>query len=236
MKGIDLYKQILADGEDAYTIVQDKLYPHKTYSIKGKEVYYIETETYNIHLIEKGSKNHLNYSIYGTPEESLTYKFALANRRDFGLIEHITDKDYVVNSYHVDPREIIDAFKKLEIEGEYLALSAGGAVSYVETSDLTHNIAVIVKLIQWMADHIVYAEINRVIGICYECGYEGKMVMENSEDGQFKFVCPHCGNHDDSKMSVKGRLCGYLGEINAGNTNYGRLSDIFHRTLNLDIE
>jgi ribonucleoside-triphosphate reductase len=178
----------------------------------------------------------INYSIYGTPEESLTYKFALANRRDFGLIEHITDKDYVVNSYHVDPREIIDAFKKLEIEGEYLALSAGGAVSYVETSDLTHNIAVIVKLIQWMADHIVYAEINRVIGICYECGYEGKMVMENSEDGQFKFVCPHCGNHDDSKMSVKGRLCGYLGEINAGNTNYGRLSDIFHRTLNLDIE
>ena len=178
----------------------------------------------------------INYSIYGTPEESLSYRLALANRRDFGLIEYITDKDYVVNSYHVDPREIIDAFKKLEIEGEYLALSAGGAVSYVETSDLTHNIAVIVKLIQWMADHIVYAEINRVIGICYECGYEGKMVMENSEDGQFKFVCPHCGNHDDSKMSVKGRLCGYLGEINAGNTNYGRLSDIFHRTLNLDIE
>ena len=179
-------------------------------------------------------EDNINYAIYGTPEESLTYKFALANRRDFGLIPKITDKDYVVNSYHVDPRETIDAFKKLEIEGEFLALSAGGAVSYVETGDLTHNLDVIVKSIQWMADHIIYAEINRVIGVCYECGHEGKMELVKTTDGRFKFICPNCGNSDDNKMNVKGRLCGYLGEINAGNTNKGRLDDVYNRKIHLD--
>ena len=179
-------------------------------------------------------EDNINYAIYGTPEESLTYKFALANRRDFGLIPKITDKDYVVNSYHVDPRETIDAFKKLEIEGEFLALSAGGAVSYVETGDLTHNLDVIVKIIQWMADHIIYAEINRVIGVCYECGHEGKMELVKTTDGRFKFICPNCGNSDDNKMNVKGRLCGYLGEINAGNTNKGRLDDVYNRKIHLD--
>ena len=176
----------------------------------------------------------INYSIYGTPEEALTYKFALANRRDFGLIEHITDKDYVVNSYHVDPRETIDAFTKLEIEGEYLALSAGGAVSYVETGDLTKNIEVIVKIIQWMYEHIVYAEINRIVGVCYECGHEGDMQLVKTENGVFQFICPHCGNTDDSKMNVKARLCGYLGQVNAGNTNKGRMDDIYNRKIHLD--
>jgi len=176
----------------------------------------------------------INYAIYGTPEETLTYKFAMANRRDFGLIPKITDKDYVVNSYHVDPRETIDAFTKLDIEGEFLALSAGGAISYIETGDLTHNVDVIVKIIQWMADHILYAEINRIIGVCYDCGYEGKMELVKTTDGKFKFICPNCGNSDDNKMNVKGRLCGYLGEINAGNTNKGRLDDIYNRVIHLD--
>lgn len=176
----------------------------------------------------------MNYSIYGTPEEALTLKFALANRRDFGLIPKVTDKDYVVNSYHVDPREKIDAFKKLQIEGEYLALSAGGAVSYVETGDLTNNIPVLVQIIQWMYENIVYAEINRVIGICYDCHYEGKFELVKTKDGKFKFICPICGNSDDTKMNVKGRLCGYLGEINAGNTNKGRLDDIYNRQIHLD--
>lgn len=176
----------------------------------------------------------INYSIYGTPEENLTQRFALALRRDFGLIDKITDKDYVVNSYHIDPREQIDAFTKLEIEGQYLALSNGGAVSYIETGDLTHNISAIIKVIQWMADKIVYAEINRVIGICYECGYEGQMTLTKTDDGKFEFICPVCGNKDDDKMSVKCRLCGYLGSVNAGNANKGRLDDIFHRVLHLD--
>lgn len=176
----------------------------------------------------------INYSIYGTPEESLTYKFAMANRKDFGLIEKITDKDYVVNSYHVDPREDIDAFTKLEIEGEYLALSAGGAVSYVETLDLTDNPKVITDIMKWMYEHILYAEFNRKIGLCYKCGYTGDIELVKTHDGEFKFICPECGNSDDDYLDVTARLCGYLGKVNAGNTNKGRLDDIYNRVIHLD--
>lgn len=176
----------------------------------------------------------VNYAIYGTPEESLTYKFALSNRRDFGLIEHITDKDYVVNSYHVDPREEIDAFSKIEIEGEYLALSSGGAVSYVELMDHTYNKEAIISIIQWMHEHIVYAEFNKKLAVCHVCGHEGGIELIKTEDGEFKFVCPKCGNSDDSKMNIVARICGYLGQVNAGNTNKGRLDDIYHRVIHTD--
>ena len=179
-------------------------------------------------------QDNLNYSIYGTPEESLTSKFATANRRDFGVIEYITDKDYVVNSYHVDPREHIDAFKKLEVEGQYLALSSGGAVSYVETFDLKSNKKAILNIMRWMYDHILYAEFNRKIGICHNCGYEGDIDMIKTENGDFIFKCPKCGNTDDNKMDITARLCGYLGKINAGNTNKGRLDDIHSRVTHLD--
>lgn len=181
-------------------------------------------------------EDHINYSIYGTPEESLTYKFSLANRRDFGLIPKITDKDYVVNSYHVDPRERIDAPKKLEIEGKYLALSSGGAVSYIETGDLTKNPKAIINLFKWMYDKIVYAEINRKIGICYKCGYEGEIILTKTSNGKFVFKCPHCGNTDDGLMHVTARLCGYIGTINAGNTNKGRLDDIYNRLIHTDFD
>lgn len=179
-------------------------------------------------------KDHFNYSIYGTPEESLTYKFSLALRRDFGLIPYITDKDYVVNSYHVDPREQIDAFEKLRIEGQYLALSSGGAVSYVETNDLIKNTKAIVTLIQYIHEHIMYAEINRKIGVCKKCGYVGDIPLEKTADGDFVFTCPNCGNHDDDSLDVTARLCGYLGKVNAGNTNKGRLDDIYHRVIHTD--
>lgn len=177
----------------------------------------------------------LGYAIYGTPEESLTYKFALANRRDFGLIPKITDKDYVVNSYHIDPREHVDAFTKLRIEGSYLALSAGGAVSYVETADLIKNPEAIVTLVQFIHEHIMYAEINRKIGVCRVCGYIGDIPLIK-ENGEFIFKCPNCGNSDDSKMDVTARICGYLGKVNAGNTNKGRLDDIYNRVLHTDCE
>ena len=177
----------------------------------------------------------INYAIYGTPEESLTKKFALANRRDFGYIEYITDKDYVVNSYHVDPREKIDAFSKIVIEGKYLALSSGGAVSYCEVNNnIVKNIKAIVSIIQWMSEHIVYAEINRKLGICYNCDYEGDIQLYKTEDGKFKFKCPICGNEDDSKMDITARLCGYIGKVNAGNTNTGRLDDIYNRVIHTD--
>ena len=181
-------------------------------------------------------EDNIMYAIYGTPEESLTYKFALALRKNFGLIPKITDKDYVVNSYHVDPREEIDAFKKLEIEGEYLALSSGGAVSYVETADLNNNPEAIIKIIQWMNDHIIYAEVNRKIGVCEKCGYEGDIELIKTDDGNFKFICPNCGNDDDETLDVTARICGYLGKVNAGNANKGRLDDIYNRVIHTDID
>ena len=177
--------------------------------------------------------DNLGYSIYGTPEESLTYKFATALQRDFGKIEYITDKDYIVNSYHVDPREEIDAFSKLRIEGEFLALSSGGAVSYIETADLSNNLKAIEDTIEFMADNILYAEFNRIMGTCYECGFQGIIPLTKTEDGNFEFTCPCCGNKDDTKMLVEGRICGYLGQISSGNTNKGRLDDIFHRVIHL---
>lgn len=188
----------------------------------------------NNRLNEWKAEDHIGYSLYGTPEESLTYKFAKANRKEFGVIEHITDKDYVVNSYHVDPRETIDAFTKLEIEGKYLALSSGGAVSYVETPDLSKNLDVVIAIMQWMYDHIAYAEINGKIGVCYACGYEGDIPLIKTHNGKFVFKCPHCGNTNDELMYIIARLCGYLGEISGGNTNEGRLDDIYHRTINVD--
>jgi len=190
----------------------------------------------NDKLAQWKKEDNIMYAIYGTPEESLTYKFALALRKNFGHIEKITDKDYVVNSYHVDPREEIDAFKKLEIEGEYLALSAGGAVSYVETADLSNNPEAIIKIIQWMHEHIIYAEVNRKIGVCKKCGYEGDIELVKTEDGNFKFICPKCGNDEDDSLDVTARICGYLGKVNAGNTNKGRLDDIYNRVIHTDID
>lgn len=178
--------------------------------------------------------DHINFSIYGTPEESLTYKFALANRRDFGLVEYVTDKDYVVNSYHVDPRENISWDKKLRIEGKYLALSSGGAVSYVETADLIGNPEAVETIIKFIHKNILYAEINRKIGVCYKCGFVGDIPLLKTEGGEFMFKCPNCGNTDDSLMDITARICGYLGKVNSGNTNKGRLDDIFNRILHTD--
>ena len=190
----------------------------------------------NTKLAQWTKEDNIKYAIYGTPEENYTARAAAALRKEFGYIKYITDKDYVVNSYHVDPREEIDAFKKLEIEGEFLSLSTGGAVSYVETADLQNNPEAIVKIIQWMNDHIIYAEFNRKIGVCYQCGYEGDIDLIKTDDGKFIFRCPKCGNEDDDKLNVTARICGYLGKVNAGNTNKGRLDDIYHRVIHTDID
>jgi len=178
----------------------------------------------------------LGYSIYGTPEEALTYKFASALAKDFGLIKHITDKEYVVNSYHVDPREEIDAFSKLEIEGRYLAVSGGGAVSYIETPDMQKNPEAIEMVIQFMHENIMYAEINTKLDTCYNCGYQGELEMIKTDSGDFRFVCPVCKCDDPDKQLVTRRICGYMGVVNAGNVNKGRGDDIYNRTLHLDGE
>ena len=180
------------------------------------------------------------YSMYGTPEESLTEKAALALKRDFGSdIYGVTDHDYVTNSYHVNPAEKISAFDKLKLEGEYLALSKGGAVSYVEATNLEKNLEGVLSVIRYMYDNILYAEINTKIDYCYNCGYHGEMVLDNSHGGKLLFHCPACGNTDQTKISALRRTCGYMGEaangINANSTNMnqGRLSDIKARYVHM---
>lgn len=205
-------------------------------SVKGQKTSSKILQYLNKKCEEWKEEDHLGYSIYGTPEEALTYKFASALAKDFGLIEHITDKEYVVNSYHVDPREDIDAFLKLKIEGQYLALSSGGAVSYIETPDMQKNPEAIVVVIQYIHEHIMYAEVNTKLDTCYNCGYQGELKMIKTENGDFRFVCPVCGCDDPDKQLVTRRICGYMGVVNAGNVNKGRGDDIFNRTLHLDSE
>ena len=233
MKPVDLWNKYYSKED----IIDNKLYLHK-YNLKvnGKLIHYVEKNegSYTVNLCDPVDLRVINYSLYGTPEESLSYKFALANRRDFGNIPYITDKDYVVNSYHVDPREHINWADKLEIEGRYLELSSGGAISYIETEDLSKNPLSIIRIIQYMHEHIVYAEINRKIGVCHKCGYTGNIPLSKDERGNFIFTCPKCGNTDDNHMDITARICGYLGKISAGNTNRGRLDDIYHRTIHTD--
>lgn len=205
-------------------------------SVKGQKTSSKILQYLNKKCEEWKEEDHLGYSIYGTPEEALTYKFASALAKDFGLIEHITDKEYVVNSYHVDPREDIDAFLKLNIEGQYLALSSGGAVSYIETPDMQRNPEAIISVIQYMHEHIMYAEVNTKLDTCYNCGYQGELEMIKTENGDFRFVCPVCRCDDPDKQLVTRRICGYMGVVNAGNVNKGRGDDIFNRTLHLDSE
>ena len=205
-------------------------------SVKGQKTSSKILQYLNKKCEEWKEEDHLGYSIYGTPEEALTYKFASALAKDFGLIEHITDKEYIVNSYHVDPREDINAFLKLNIEGQYLALSSGGAVSYIETPDMQRNPEAIISVIQYMHEHIMYAEVNTKLDTCYNCGYQGELKMIKTENGDFRFVCPVCGCDDPDKQLVTRRICGYMGVVNAGNVNKGRGDDIFNRTLHLDSE
>ena len=205
-------------------------------TIKGQKASSKILQYLNKKCEEWKEEDRLGYSIYGTPEEALTYKFASALAKDFGLIEHITDKEYIVNSYHVDPREDIDAFRKLKIEGQYLALSSGGAVSYIETSDMQKNPEAIISVIQYMHEHIMYAEVNTKLDTCYNCGYQGELEMIKTENGDFRFVCPVCKCDDPDKQLVTRRICGYMGVVNAGNVNKGRGDDIYNRCLHLDSE
>lgn len=176
--------------------------------------------------------DHVNYSIYGTPEESTTKKFAEC-LSTYGFIEHVNDKGYVVNSYHIDPKEHIDAFKKLKIESEYLSLCKGGAISYIEVAPLFKNKQALLSLITYIWETIAYGEINTKIDICYACGYEGEIPLIKTGAAKFQFKCPHCGNEDESKMSCTRRTCGYPGEANNGNMNSGRLDDIYNRWVHV---
>ena len=176
-------------------------------------------------------KEHLGYAIYGTPLESTTYKFAKANQRRFGVIEGVTDKPYVTNSYHVHVTEPISIFDKFNFESQFQELSTGGAISYGESPSMLNNVEAIMKVLFHIYDHILYAEINSKSDYCYKCGYEGEIKLDkNEETGEMIWSCPNCGNHDPKEMSIVRRTCGYLGN---NMWNYGRTNEIHDRVLHL---
>lgn len=169
------------------------------------------------------------YSVYGTPLESTTYKFAKALQKRFGIIEGITDKNYITNSYHVHVTEKIDAFTKLAFESEFQKLSPGGAISYIEVPDMTNNIPAVLEVVKFIYDNIMYAELNTKSDYCCECGYDGEIAVIE-EDGKLLWECPQCGNRDQTKMSVARRTCGYIG---TQFWNQGRTQEIKDRVEHL---
>lgn len=169
------------------------------------------------------------YSVYGTPLESTTYKFAKALQKRFGIIEGITDKNYITNSYHVHVTEKIDAFTKLAFESEFQKLSPGGAISYIEVPNMTNNIPAVLEVVKFIYDNIMYAELNTKSDYCCECGYDGEIAVIE-EDGKLLWECPQCGNRDQTKMSVARRTCGYIG---TQFWNQGRTQEIKDRVEHL---
>ena len=169
----------------------------------------------------------IDYSVYGTPIESVTYKFAKSLRERFGKIKGITDRDYVTNSYHVPVFEEIDAFTKLSLESEFQKLSPGGAISYIETPNLTNNLDVVMEVIKFIYDNIMYAELNTKSDYCQECGYDGEILL----DDDLEWYCPNCGNRDHDKLNVARRTCGYIG---TNFWNKGRTQEIKERVIHID--
>ena len=173
---------------------------------------------------------HISYSVYGTPMESTTYKFAKCLQKRFGIIEGVTDKNYITNSYHVHVTEPIDAFHKLEFESEFQKLSPGGAISYIEVPNMQNNLPAVLSVMQFIYDHIMYAELNTKSDYCECCGYDGEIQIKEDESGKLIWECPNCGNTDQDKMFVARRTCGYIG---TQFWNQGRTQEIKDRVLHL---
>ncbi|MCI7061788.1 MAG: anaerobic ribonucleoside-triphosphate reductase [Lachnospiraceae bacterium] len=175
-------------------------------------------------------EENIDFSLYGTPLESTTYKFAKCLQKRFGVIKGVTDKNYITNSYHVHVTEPIDAFEKLKFEAQFQELSPGGAISYVEVPNMTDNIDAVLSVMQYIYDHIMYAELNTKSDYCQECGYNGEIQIVTDEDGKLIWQCPNCGNTDQNKMNVARRTCGYIG---TQFWNQGRTQEIKERVLHL---
>ena len=173
----------------------------------------------------------LGYSIYGTPLESTTYKFAKCLQKRFGIIKGVTDKNYITNSYHIHVTEPIDAFTKLSIESEFQSLSTGGAISYVEVPNLNNNIEAVLEVIKFIYDHIMYAELNTKSDYCQVCGFDGEIqIIEDKKTGKLVWECPNCHNRDEKKLNVARRTCGYIG---SNFWNAGRTQEIKERVIHI---
>lgn len=197
---------------------------------KGKDFGLAVMQRMNDKCNEWKAEEDIDYSIYGTPLESTTYKFAKALQRRWGIIPGVTDKGYITNSYHVHVTEKIDAFDKLKFESEFQALSPGGAISYVEVPNMQDNLKAVVRVMQYIYENIMYAELNTKSDYCQVCGYDGEIKIVEDEDGKLVWECPNCGNRDQEKMNVARRTCGYIG---TQFWNQGRTEEIRDRVLHL---
>ncbi|KXU42410.1 MAG: anaerobic ribonucleoside-triphosphate reductase [Longibaculum muris] len=176
------------------------------------------------------AEENMDFSLYGTPIESTTYKFAKCLQKRFGKIPGVTDKNYITNSYHVNVTEEIDAFTKLTFESQFQQLSPGGAISYVEVPNMQDNLDAVLAVMQHIYENIMYAELNTKCDYCMECGYDGEIQIKEDDDGKLIWICPNCGNTDQDKMSVARRTCGYIG---TQFWNQGRTQEIKERVLHL---
>lgn len=196
---------------------------------EGKDFALTVMEVLNQYTKEWKEAEHIDYSLYGTPLESTTYKFAKCLQRRFGVIQGVTDKNYITNSYHVHVTEPIDAFTKLSFESEFQALSPGGAISYIEVPNLTNNLDAVMSVIEHIYENIMYAELNTKSDYCQNCGYDGEIQIVE-DDGKLLWECPNCYNRDQSKLNVARRTCGYIG---SQFWNQGRTQEIKERVLHL---
>ena len=208
------------------------------YALIGKKLTEPEGEKLGLEIMQKLNEycmkwrkdEDIHYSLYGTPLESTTYKFAKCLQKRFGIIEGVTDKNYITNSYHIHVTEPIDAFSKLAIESKFQALSPGGAISYVEVPNLDNNIEAVIAVMKFIYDNIQYAELNTKSDYCQVCGWDGEIKIVEDKDGKLIWKCPNCGNTDQNKMNVARRTCGYIG---SNFWNQGRTQEIKERVLHL---
>ena len=208
------------------------------YSLNGKKLTEPEGEELGLAIMKKlneytakwKAEENIDYSLYGTPLESTTYKFAKCLQKRFGKIKNVTDRNYITNSYHVHVTEEIDAFDKLALEAKFQALSPGGAISYVEVPNMQNNLDAVLAVMRFISDNILYAELNTKSDFCQCCGYDGEIEIRADEDGKLIWECPNCGNRDQSKMNVARRTCGYIG---TQFWNQGRTQEIKERVLHL---
>ncbi len=208
------------------------------YALIGKKLTEPEGEELGLQIMRKLNEytakwkaaECIDYSLYGTPLESTTYKFAKCLQQRFGIIKGVTDKNYITNSYHVHVTEQIDAFDKLALEAKFQALSPGGAISYVEVPNMQNNLDAVLAVMKFIYDNIMYAELNTKSDYCQVCGYDGEIQIEEDEDGKLIWKCPSCGNTDQNRMNVARRTCGYIG---TQYWNQGRTQEIKERVLHL---
>ncbi len=208
------------------------------YALSGKKLTELAGEELGLAIMKKLNEytakwkaaENIDYSLYGTPLESTTYKFAKCLQKRFGIVKNVTDKNYITNSYHVHVTEPIDAFEKLALEAKFQALSPGGAISYVEVPNMQNNLDAVMSVMRFIYDNIMYAEHNTKSDFCQVCGYDGEIEIRKDENNKLVWECPNCGNRDQSKMNVARRTCGYIG---TQFWNQGRTQEIKERVLHL---